>query len=267
MTATTLASSPFPGMASLARGVLLLTTAVAWWHALSRGRGYAMAVVCSAVALVGFAVIRHMVRRTRERFVRHAPLPVYLRRKLLEAYPGLSSAQTARVEAGLRQFFLAHLRSRRFVGMPSRVVDELWHAFILDTRAYAAFCRQAFGGMLHHSPAETLGRSAARNDGLRRTWYWCCKEEGIDPRVPATLPLLFALDTELGVPNGFRYVPDCRSIDDAAASGTHCGTSFGGCGGGAAGDADGYGGEASSSSDGGSGDGGDGGGGCGGGGD
>lgn len=250
-------------MANLARGALLLAAVAAWWHAASRGRSYVLAVVFSVFAAAGLVLIGRMVRGTRERFVRHAPLPVYLRRKLLEAYPGLSGAQTARVEAGLRQFFLAHLRARRFVGMPSRVVDELWHAFILDTRAYAAFCQQAFGGMLHHSPAETLGASAARNDGLRRTWYWCCKEEGIDPRAPATLPLLFALDTELAVPNGFRYVPDCRSIDQAAGSGTHCGTSFGGCGGGSSGDADGFGGEAGSSS----GDGGGDGGGCGGGGD
>lgn len=254
-------------MANLARAALLLMAAVAWWHAISRGRDHAAAVVFSIVALIGWVTVQRMVRSARERFVRHAPLPAHLRRKLLDVYPAFTSAQTSRVEAGLRQFFLAHLRSRRFVGMPSRVADDLWHAFILDTRAYAAFCRQAFGTMLHHSPAETLGRSAARNDGLRRTWYWCCKEEGIDPRMPTLLPLLFALDTELGVPNGFRYVPDCRNIDQAAASDTHCGTSFGGCGGGSPGDADGYGGEASSSSDGGSGDGGGDGGGCGGGGD
>lgn len=262
-----------PGFANLARVALLVVAAAAWWHALSRGRGQAWAVGLTMFAVVGWAVIQRLVRRARERFVRHAPMPVYLRRKLLEAYPGLGNAEVSRVEAGLRQFFLAHLRARRFVGMPSQVVDALWHAFILDTRAYAAFCRQAFGGMLHHSPAETLGRSAKRNDGLRRTWYWCCKEEGINPRAPGSLPLLFALDGELGIPNGFRYVPDCRDIDRSAAAGTWCGTEFGdGSSSGSPGDADGYGGEAGSSSsssdgggstsDGGSGDGG----GCGGGG-
>jgi hypothetical protein len=164
---------------------------------------------------------------------------------------------------------MAHLRSRRkFVGMPSQVVDAAWHEFILHTRGYAAWCDTAFGRLLHHTPAEVLGSDPKRNDGLRRTWYWCCKEEGINPRTPSRLPLLFALDTKFAVAGGYRYVPDCSDIDRQSKDGSYCGTSFGGGdgGGGAPGDADGFGGSDGSSGDGGSDGGGDGGcgGGCGG---
>lgn len=234
-------------MSSWVRGALIALALAAWWHALRRGGALGLAVAATVAAVVGWQLVGRLVRAARERFIREAPLPAHLRRKLFDAYPQLSETHARRVEAGLRQFFLAHLRSRRFVGMPSQAADALWHAFILDTRAYARFCERAFGVMLHHSPAETLGRSAKRNDGLRRTWYWCCKEERIDPGAPASLPLLFALDAELAIPNGFQYVPDCRAIDRATASGVHCGTDFGssGDGDGVPGDAGGYGGEGS----------------------
>jgi hypothetical protein len=66
---------------------------------------------------------------------------------------------------------------------------------------------------LHHTPAEELGRDARRNDGLRRAWYWSCKEESIHPRLPTRLPVLFVLDKKFAVAGGFSHVPDCRDIN------------------------------------------------------
>ncbi len=214
--------------------------------------------------------LRAWEKSLRRQFVREAPLPRFLGGKLCERYPQLSPRDTELVLRGLRQFFMAHLRSgRAFVAMPSRVVDAAWHEFILHTRGYEQWCDTAFGRLLHHSPAEVLGRDARRNDGLRRVWFWACKEESIDPRHPSRLPLLFALDRKFGIPGGFNYVPDCREIDRQSGSDAYCGTSFGGDGGGsdAPGDNAGFGGADSSAGGGGDGDGGSDGGGCGGGGD
>ena len=233
--------------------------------------------VLFAAILVGVVLngaLKAWQESARRQFVREARLPPFLLDKLRDLYPQLKPRDTELVVRGLRQFFMAHLRSKRqFVGMPSKLVDAAWHEFILHTQAYQQWCRYAFGGMLHHTPAEVLGRSAKRNDGLRRTWYWACKEESIDPRQPSRLPLLFALDAKFAIAGGFSYVPDCRDIDRAAGSGAHCGTSFGdtdsGSSSGDSGDAGGFGGSESSSGDGGSGDsssGSDGGSGCGGGG-
>jgi hypothetical protein len=132
----------------------------------------------------------------------------------------------------------------------------MWHEFILHTRAYRDWCAVALGRFVHHTPAEVLGRDARRNDGLRRAWFWSCRDEAIDPRTPTRLPLLFAIDGKLGIAGGFSYVPDCRGIADGAN--TQCGTEFG-IEGSASGDADGFGG--ADSGGGGDGDGG----GCGGG--
>lgn len=196
-------------------------------------------------------------------------MPQFLKRKLRERYPQLTLKDAELVERGLRQFFMACNRSpRRFVAMPSRAVDSMWHEFILHTQAYRNWCDLALGRFLHHTPAEALGTRATHNDGLRRAWFWCCKDEAINPRQPTRLPLLFALDGKLEIANGFRYVPDCHDIQRKSEqggdgnAGAYCGTSF--SDGSASGDSGDFGGAESSGGDG---DGGGDGGGCGGGGD
>lgn len=234
-----------------------------WWRYRESWIGLFFLSVVIAVSASGWA------RWRRERVIRETALPQFLKRKLRETYPLLSQKDADLVERGLRQFFLACSRSQgRFVAMPSRAVDAMWHEFILHTRAYRDWCALALGRFLHHTPAEVLGANAAGNDGLRRAWYWACKEEAIDPRRPTRLPLLFALDGKLAIADGFRYLPDCRDIDRqsrgvGAAGATYCATDF--ASGAASGDADGFGGaqDLDGSADGASDAGGDGG--CGGG--
>ena len=230
-----------------------------------------LGVVAMVLSGVAFVALRSWELSRRRQFIREARLPSFLVPTLREAYPQLSAGDADLVLRGLRQFFLAYLRSdKRFVAMPSQVVDVAWHEFILHTRAYEAWCAAAFGKLLHHTPAEVLGRDPKRNDGLRRAWFWACKEESIDPRKPSRLPLLFALDKKFDIPGGYSYVPDCSDIDRQNGSSTYCGSSFGEGGNGAVGDADGFGGADSSShstsnSDDGGSDSGSDGGGCGGG--
>jgi hypothetical protein len=177
------------------------------------------------------------------------------------------------IARGLRKFFLAHLASgRRFVSMPSQAADDLWHEFILFTRNYEIFCKNAFGRFLHHTPAVALGTHLQNNAGLRRTWWHCCKEENINPRNPTRLPLLFALDAKLGIAGGFRYAANCEALRRSGDGAVYCGgdfssSSFGG-GPDGFGDGSGFGDFAGDGGgDSGGDSGGDGGGGCGGGGD
>jgi hypothetical protein len=143
-------------------------------------------------------------RLARERYIRQFALPRGLYERLRKRRPELELKDCALVARGLRQFFLAYLNSGcRFVAMPSQAVDDLWHEFILYTRAYEAFCGKAFGGFLHHTPAVVLSPDKRNNEGLRRVWWQCCKEENIDPRSPLRLPLLFAIDAKLGIADGF----------------------------------------------------------------
>lgn len=241
----------------------------------------AFLAIVAVVLLASFAFFwSRYTRLRRAAFIREAELPRGLFEKLRAKHPQLSTKDCQLVAHGLRQFFLAHLKSgRQFVSMPSQVVDDLWHEFILYTKNYDAYCRSAFGRFLHHSPAVVLGSERQRNAGLRRCWWFACKEENINPRAPTRLPLLFALDTKLNIPGGFHYAPDCSGVrrahdgnDGQAGAATYCGGDFSSDAfdGGTAGFSDGASDGGGSSSDGGDGGGGGdgcGGGGCGGGGD
>ena len=226
----------------------------------------AFALAVSALLLYGLWKRQRALQRLQ--YIRTFELPKGLFERLRKHRPALTLKECQLVAHALRQFFLAYATSgRKFVSMPSQVVDDLWHEFILYTKNYDAFCRQAFGGFLHHTPAVVLGGDRQANEGLRRCWWFTCREENINPRSPTRLPLLFAIDTKLGIEDGFRYVPDCESIrrDDGRSGPVHCGSDFGSSSvdGGTAGFGD-SGGDGSGGD--GGGDGGDGGGGCGGGG-
>ena len=226
-------------------------------YLMSLRTGSIVAVVVGLLFTVALAkALSAWEQSLRRQFVRDAALPRFLADKLRAAYPALKAADAELVLRGLRQFFMAHSRSgRKFVGMPSKVVDAAWHEFILHTQAYQLWCESAFGRLLHHTPAEVMaGSNAKRNDGLRRTWYWACKEESIDPRKPTRLPLLFALDKKFDIAGGYRYEANCGSINRASSSNTYCGSDFSSGDSGASGDSDGFGGsESTSSSSGGSG--------------
>ncbi|HSE73784.1 MAG TPA: hypothetical protein VLB05_04670 [Dongiaceae bacterium] len=128
------------------------------------------------------------------------------------------------------------MSDRKFVSMPSQIVDNLWHEFILYTREYQEFCTAAFGRFMHHTPAVAMSRETTRkvDDGLRRAWWFACKEEDIDPKQASRLPLLFALDGALQVANGFLYSLDCDALRKDGITGVHCATDLlingGGCG-------------------------------------
>jgi len=171
----------------------------------------ALPLVIAFVLAAALGVLWRNTRlAARAEAIRTYPLPRGLYHKLLEKFPHLTLKDCQLVGHALRHFFLAHLKSgRKFVSMPSVVADELWHEFILHTKSYEQFCRQAFGRFMHHTPAVVLGSGRLSNAGLRRCWWYTCREEHIDPRRPTRLPLLFALDAKLGIPGGFRYVPDC----------------------------------------------------------
>lgn len=231
----------------------------------------ALTIVLAVVLIIGtigWTSARRKLRQAqRAEYIRAYVFPPGLMNKLMQRRPGLRAKDAQLVSRGLRQFFLAHLSSgRRFVSMPSQVVDDLWHEFILYTKHYDDFCREAFGQFMHHTPAVVLSKGQTDNTGLRRCWWFCCKDENIDPRRPSRLPLLFALDAKLAITGGFQYAADCdtmRRLGTSSSAVVHCGSDFSSAS--IDGGTDGFG-DGSSGDGGGDGGGDSGGGGCGGGG-
>lgn len=191
-----------------------------------------------AALLVAAVLASRQLRYRREHFIRTSVLPRGVLDELAKTYPHLEERDLFLVGRALRSFFLLQLRAGgRTLFMPSKAVDALWHAFILDTRAYHAFCRQAFGRYFHHVPSGRMAADIRREPAVWRTWSLACREENIRPAPPTRLPLLFAIDEKLHIPEGCRYSLAQFALPRSAEGGgaTGCGSGDGGCGGGCGG--------------------------------
>jgi hypothetical protein len=204
----------------------------------------------AGAAGVYLAMTRRGARLKRENFIRHFVFPSSLLQSLRKSYPELKDKDLFLVARALRQYFLVHLQARNgTVGMPSKVVDALWHDFILDTKTYHAFCRNAFGSYFHHMPAGKAPSKGTNREAMRLTWRLACLEENIDPKKATRLPLLFAIDAKLRIPDGNVYNLNVLKEPPRQDSGSNCGgfgcaggesgcsgACNGGCGGGCGGD-------------------------------
>ena len=99
-------------------------------------------------------------------------------------------------------------------------MDHAWHEFIVMTREYADFCQRAFGRYLHHTPHALM--SDRMEDALANTLH----HERASGPVPlgawaagaaaaTAMPLVFALDRELGLPSGDIHDDDSmRALEE-----------------------------------------------------
>ena len=194
-----------------------------------------MYVAGAVILALGTATLwfyREALAARREKVIRSYVFFSAMFDKLREKHPHLTPKDCQLVARALREFFLAHLKSKRgFVGMPSRVVDDLWHEFILHTREYQRFCDNAFGKYFHHVPAGAMGKNKYSDEALRLTWRYACREENINPRKPTRMPLLFAIDEKLKIAGGFIYTLD-QPRKAGKDTSSNCSGGGGGCGGG-----------------------------------
>lgn len=159
------------------------------------------------------STIRAARRPELESFIRYYAFPSGLHRKVADRFSLTDPCSVERVLSGLREYFILCLDGRDMIlGMPSKSVDAAWHEFILYTRDYIYFCQRAFGMYLHHTPNDApsddddflSGVGRAWMD-VGRTWIVSCMRSGQNPRSPTEIPLLFAIDAELGIPDGRTF--------------------------------------------------------------
>jgi len=121
---------------------------------------------------------RSRAARRGEEYISGYTFPADIEGRVRGKLPQLDDIGWARVEEGLREWFVCCAwRGRTVLGMPSRAVDEAWHEFILDSVPYSSFCEQAFGGYLHHTPDES--QAGSMDDLYAHTvGAWDRSEEG-----------------------------------------------------------------------------------------
>lgn len=111
---------------------------------------------------------RRRAARKAEAYIASYVFPTHISARVRRRTPQLDEAGWQLVEQGLREWFICCAwRGRTLLGMPSRLVDEAWHEFILDSLAYTRFCEAAFDGYLHHTPDEAM--STPMGDALGDT--------------------------------------------------------------------------------------------------
>lgn len=155
-------------------------------------------------------------REKRQEYIKAYQFSERLQQKLAQKHPTLNDDQKRLVFKALRDYFALCLEAGngRMVSMPSQVVDDAWHEFILFTQHYQSFCGRAFGRFLHHTPAEGMKQKNQAKEGIKRAWRLACAKEGINPQKPDRLPLIFAIDSQLKIEKGFYYTLDCLAIEN-----------------------------------------------------
>lgn len=153
---------------------------------------------------------RKVNRNQRIKYIEHYFFHKGIRKKLAQKHPHLTDEQIDIVFIALKDYFQICLQAnKKMVAMPSQVVDDAWHEFILSTRFYSIFCKKALGRFLHHTPTEVMSTPTSAQQGIKRAWRLACAKESINPKHPLTLPLLFAIDDQLNIENGFIYQLNC----------------------------------------------------------
>ena len=89
-----------------------------------------------------------------------------IKAKLLDPFEGngMSDKDVEIAEREYRRFLSLRFYEPDVDLIPNRLVDEFWHAHILDTQAYVRDCEHLFGAYLHHYPYMGLGSSKARSE-------------------------------------------------------------------------------------------------------
>ena len=180
------------------------------------------------VAIFSSVIILKIIKKKQLEFIEKYRFNSAIGKKILQRYPHLTQAQVQQVLEALRDyFFICKMAKRRMTSMPSQVVDVAWHEFILFTHAYQSFCKKAFGRFLHHTPAEAMHTPTMAQGGIKRTWRLACVRSNINQKKPTQLPLLFAIDEELNIEDGFKYALNCKDKSSTDSRVVYCATSIG----------------------------------------
>jgi hypothetical protein len=116
--------------------------------------------------------------------------------------------------------------SKDFISPPGPV-DVAWHAFILHTRDYEAYCRERFGRVIHHEPT-----GAPDPHAYRRAYDRRARQGQVDPAIWAVPAVGGAAAASEAGGDGGSGGDSGGGFWDGGAFGGGDGGGGGGCGGG-----------------------------------
>ena len=128
----------------------------------------------------------HIAKKKSEQFglnIDNYVFPLGVSQNVKKNYPHLTTDQIDEVLLQLKEYFhmcnigtigsvVTKQKSSQVlsVGMPSKIVDQAWHEFILFTKQYSDFCEVALGRFLHHTPSSEMANADDMNRSMRNAW-------------------------------------------------------------------------------------------------
>ncbi len=164
------------------------------------------------ILLFGIGFIYAKKHKQRRYFIQMYDFPITVIERFKEKSYHFTDEQVRDIFEGLKDYFyICNKANNRMVAMPSKVVDDAWHEFLLFTQEYEAFSKKAFGRLFHHIPSVSIADSSKMDEALKTAWMLSCEKEDILYNVPDKLPRLFLLDKLLEIKGGNIYVINCHS--------------------------------------------------------
>ncbi|GBG14501.1 uncharacterized protein NMK_2100 [Novimethylophilus kurashikiensis] len=206
--------------------------------------------------------------------------PEVVRYVFRREHPGYDQADEDLAFKGLCEFFLLLFLEKEAnrslqLGMPSALIDDAWHAFIVCTHDYEKFCKHFYGRLIHHFPdvgalPHSMEDARVFKPDVMNTWKALKQNYKKWPGLfePFNgLPLLFAADSSSSVSPGWIWseeslkrldtatltphkkggstvneftdgaaaVAGVVAVDGCGSAGTSCSAGGSGCGGGSCG--------------------------------
>lgn len=199
-----------------------------------------LAIFSLLLAVVAISALQNRKYLRQQEVLQSYVFPQSYLDKVKTQYPHLIEDDLTIAFEQLRLYFtICRRHEPKNVAMPSKLVDQCWHAFITDTRHYQQFCDGVYGRFLHHMPrvevclpqieeTDDAGVANAESNEAKeqrlavkgheldaaRVFHWAVMlqlpvqnghqvstEAGLD--IPA--PLLFTIDQDLHIPDGYFY--------------------------------------------------------------
>lgn len=176
---------------------------------------FSHALVIAAAA--GFIVYIVLKKRWDENYrvnsILNAEIPANVRKEVKMENPNWTVGMVWDAEVGFKEYMSLFVISSSKLAMPSKGIDEVWHAFLKFPEEYEAFCKKHIGRVIKHEPMkhEHVNRKLDENSKFDISVLNTKKaigkalKRGYPLSISNHVPLIFLYDTWHNVPDGWHY--------------------------------------------------------------
>lgn len=200
------------------------------------------AVPLSTGAVIGLISSRIGMRRKAKAVeaLKSANIPSHVLKQALKLNPALTGTAMSRAVSGFKEYLSLYILEPNVkFGMPSRGIDDVWHAFLEFPNEYESFCLKYVGRVIEHTPFEhKQSSSKAHHISLNAKVHPQIYNTSVYTRKHRDqftfindIPLIFAFDAIFRMNEGWVYSKESFDSMQKATSASSSASNSGGCSG------------------------------------